>query len=250
MSDEIRRDQDPRIFFDESIELYAFGNRMLGRAVNLSLGGVFVQAPQLLPAATRLTVRMGLPDDEGLPIDARTTVVRQVCSRDSGEQPGMALRFDVLDSAALVRVERFIAHRIQPASGQSVRLRLGKLGFPITARAHSAWDNIVSVDAELPFLQLGTPVSVPVPARGDDAADGQGSIRWVSVHVPPETGIPRINIGIEVDAPTDVDEDCVFIDDELEWYDDELDPVCTADFADHAHRYDRALRAARKAASQ
>jgi hypothetical protein len=194
METQIRQQAEPRIFFDQPVAIYVADRErpLHGRALNLSRGGIFVRVETLLPRTTPVAILFELPD--GQLVDAEATVVRLVRPESATEPTGMALCFGPLDPAAEERIEQFIIGRTRPAGGEEVRLHLDRLGYPIKARTHSAWQNMLSVDAELPFLQLGSPVSVPLPEGSN------GSIRWVSVHVPPDSGIPRINIGIEIDA--------------------------------------------------
>jgi hypothetical protein len=232
---EVRHDLMPRIFFDEPVAIHVLGERQprAGRALNLSLGGAFVRGDELLPEDTRLVIRFALPD--GYIVEAEARVVRHVPAADPLEPCGMALQFLGMTPECGERFERFLGARLEPAAGASVRLHLGDLGFPIRARTHSAWANVLSVDAELPFLRLGSPVSMPMGAPDDLL---YGNIRWVSVHVPPDSGIPRINIGIEMGPGEDALE---FAEDDPTPLDEE-DPVFTTEFADHSFQLDRQLR--------
>ena len=109
---------------------------------------------------------------------------------------------------------------------------MGVLGFPIRAQVHSAWQNVLSVDAELPFFCLGSPVLVLME---DEHELLHGNIRWVSVYVLSDSGVLCINIGIEMDGDSADD-------DVLDGWDDELDPVCTPQFVEHSHALDLHLR--------
>lgn len=237
MSYVVRDEQLPRIYFDEPVAIFVPGQQepLEGRALNLSEGGIFVRGALLPEGTTSVNVRFCLPDDPGHAIEAEARTVRRVDPRRPEEPPGLALCFEAMDEESATSLRRFIDERLRPAAGEAVRLQLGELGFPIRAQAHSSWANILAVDAELPFLRLGSPVHLTC---GD--GEGQGSIRWVSVHVVPETGVPRINIGIDVEPPTSTREV------EGDWA-DEGDPVCTVEFVAHSLEADRVARSRRRA---
>ena len=143
----------------------------------------------------------------------------------------MALRFDGIEREAAYELDRFIEERLQPANGETVRLQLGKTR--VRARAQASWGNVISVDAELPFLKLGSLVDVH---PSEHIEPGAGEIRWVAVHVCPDSGVPRLNIGIELEQRAA----------ELPEYDELNDPIYTAEFAEHARLRDRQMRDARK----
>jgi len=236
MTNRIRQQIEPRVYFDQPVLMQVDGEPFEGRAFNLSRNGMFVSAHEQLAQGAVLTLAFSLPDAQA--VSARAVVVRQVGMDTPLERAGMALRFLELEPHCAARVDSFISERTKPAQGETVRLKVGDLGFPIKARTHSAWDNVLSVDAELPFLRLGSAVSLP------QAQGFNGSIRWVSVHVPPETGIPRINIGIEMDELRDLDAE-LFDPEDLN-FDEDLDPICTHTFSDHSQRLDHQIRSTRR----
>ena len=228
-----RHDLAPRIFFDEPVELRQVldnenTSTISGRALNLSIGGIFVRAHVALPESARVEVRFMLPT--GVVVHAEATVLR---SAPSGQDApgGMALRFDGIERDAAYELDRFIEERLRPANGETVRLQLGKTR--VRARAQASWGNVISVDAELPFLKLGSLVDVHPT---DHVSPGVGEIRWVAVHVCPDTGVPRLNIGIELEEREVA----------LPQYDEINDPVYTSEFAEHARLRDRQMRDARK----
>jgi len=241
----VRDDLQPRVFFDLPVSIYVADEEepLVAQAVNLSRSGIFVRTQQHLPVGTQTGFRFSLPAGEV--VSGSATVVRGVLAADWSEPAGLALRFDSLGHGCEALLDGFLARRLRPAGGPTVRLELGELGCPIRARTHSSWSNVFSVDAELPFLRIGSSVRV---ARGDEP--GEGNIRWVSVHVPPESGIPRINIGIEMDSdsqPLDLADDVE--DPPSDDWDEELwelwdeDPVCTEEFVEDSRRLDCLLRA-------
>lgn len=217
-----REDAAPRIFFDEPVELALPGQdcAIPGQALNISPNGMFIRASVLLPAGTAVQVRCELAPGE--PLAAAATVVRAVVG-DGLEPAGMGLRFDQLEELSAWRLATFLDRRLHPARGVPVRLQLPEVPA-LRATAHASWQNLISVDAPLPFLRVGSEVALEAPAP---LQTGRGQIRWVEVHVCPQTGVPRLNIGIEL-PPADqlaaIDEDC--------------DPIYTEEYAAVA----RALR--------
>jgi hypothetical protein len=174
---------------------------------------MFVRSPVLLPAGTAVQVCCELAPGELLAAEA--TVVRAVVG-DGIEPAGMGLRFETLEDVFAWRLAAYLDRRLRPARGLPVRLQISDMPSPLRATAHASWQNLISVDAPLPFLRLGSEVALdsPAPLKG-----GQGQIRWVEVHVCPQTGVPSLNIGIEMPTATDaaaIDEDS--------------DPVCTDEY--------------------
>jgi hypothetical protein len=235
MHDTIRKNSSPRVYFDEPVELQVKGSDAVirGRALNLSVGGIYVCSTIALPERCRVELVFALPGG-GL-IQAEAHVLRVVADEEDEREPaGMALDFCAIEPQAAKLLEHFVASRLQPAQGEPVRLLLGDLSFPIAARTQACFEGFLSVDAELPFLRLNSPVTL---ARPGSEEHGTGSIRWVSIHVVPETGIPRINIGIELEAQPRPDASA---------YDEEYDPVCSVEFSEHSHSLDQTVRAQRR----
>jgi len=165
---------------------------------------------------------------------APARVLRTISSPPEQFEPvGMALRFENLQHQHAETIERFILSRLQPAAGEPVHLELGGVHVPIKARTHSSRGNIISFDAELPFLRIGTSVSLHMPES--TAYSNSGHLRWVSIHLPPGTEIPRINLGVELHEQT------------VQWnLDEEQDPVCTYEFVDHTQTLDQRMRTERR----
>jgi hypothetical protein len=230
----IRDELAQRIYFDEPVALQPDGAALPleGRAHNLSHSGIFVGSVEPLALESRVSLSFELPD--GSLFSSMAQVVRTVTVASAVEPVGMALRFEDVDELCTERLNAFLAARLQPAAGERVRLNIGDVDVPIATRAQSSFGHILSVDAELPFLTLGSQVTL---SGEDEAIDGTGAIRWVSVHVCPETGVPRLNIGIE---RNDLGADGALVDEE------EFDPICTDDFAEHAQQLDKEIRAERK----
>jgi hypothetical protein len=275
MNDEIRKMAVPRIFFDEPVTIFLEGREqpLLGRALNISTGGIFIRAMEILPEARIVKLQFALPDGE--PITAQASVLRSISSPHEAEPAGMAMRFESLEPGYAERIDQFIFERLQPGTGQTVRLLLGDLGLAIKAKTQASWSNFLCVDAELPFLRLGSEVQIQLPE--ETAVDRRGSIRWVSVQVPPQTGIPRLNIGIDLSSLSSLKQQQsdgsneegekkneseetndpegergeAIRDDGAAFFDEEhdTDPVCNCEFSEHSASLDKKARAELRAAS-
>lgn len=225
----------PRIPFAEpvNLEVEETGEVLSGQGLNLSCGGIFVCTEGLLAEGTRVRLGFALPG--GRPVCTNAIVLRAVQPDEPREPVGMALRFEELPAAALREIDAYLESWLRPAAEeQRVRIELGELGIAITARPQSCWGSFLSVSAELPFLRLGSRVRL-LDEQGD--ASEQGSIRWVSVQVPPGSGVPRLHIGIEVEPEG------------AEQAEAEHDPVCCPEFVDDSQALDRHLRTERRQAS-
>ena len=236
MTETLRQNTAPRIFFDEPVAMVMQGSDVIlrARALNLSSGGIYLCSREPLTEGSVAELLFYLPD--GQPIRASATVIRTVRPEVPSDPTGMALRFDALEPECAQLLELFVARRLEPATGEPIRLRLGDVAFPITARTQAYFGNFVSVEAELPFLRLGSPVTVEALTEGQEG--GAGAIRWVSVHVPPDSGIPRLNIGIELSS----------LESDLR-PEEEADPVCSLEFVLHSQSMDQKIRADRRAAA-
>ena len=77
-------------------------------ALNLSLGGIFVQTPALLPIGTRLRLHFSVPEHEGT-IDGWGTVAH-IHEHDSAEDPrGMGIALDPLDDGARAIIDGLVS---------------------------------------------------------------------------------------------------------------------------------------------
>jgi len=231
----LRDDCLPRIPFEEpvTLEVVETGAVLSCRGLNLSCGGMFVCNEEALPEGT--PVRLGFSVPGGRPLSVDATVLRVVQPDDHREPPGMALRFDDLLPSTLRDIDSYLARWLQPADDHRVRLELGEPGLAISARPQTCFGNFISVSADLPFLRVGGPVRL-LDAAG--AAGESGTIRWVSVQVPPGSGVPRLHIGIEVGASAPA-----------ESVEPDRDPVCCTEFVDDATSLDSRLRAERRQAN-
>lgn len=227
----IRDELAPRIYFEEKVKIRAkeLSIECMGRAHNLSTKGIFIKDVEMLPLETMVDLSFALPSGKKVSIGSK--VVRHV-ELTHVEPAGIGFEFCEFEKGVLEELNDFIDQRLQPAKGEAVHLAIGDIPAPIAARASGSYGDILSVDAELPFLRIGNSVTV------NAAEPMSGSIRWVSVHMCPQTGIPRLNIGIDTKSERA----------ELE-HDDEDDPVFTHDFVEHVENLDQAIRKEKKAAS-
>jgi uncharacterized protein (TIGR02266 family) len=86
-------------------------NFYAGFVENMSVGGVFIATHQLKPVGDRVEFNVHLP---GLPQPIRGQgEVRwiRVFSEESNVPPGMGIKFDALDAAAVHSIEQFLAQR-------------------------------------------------------------------------------------------------------------------------------------------
>ncbi|HJZ87283.1 MAG TPA: PilZ domain-containing protein [Polyangia bacterium] len=165
-------------------------------AVNLSVGGLFVESQQLLDPGAQVSLTVDLLDG-GAPIQAQAQVVwvREDSGPRSAEPAGMALRFVGLDETSSKRIERVVAGRSrEPASvvEQSLRVRFPGLPSALRANARDLSEQGVVLEAELPWLQLGGGVAVEV-APGEART---GRMRWVGVDVS-ASGAARLRISVD-----------------------------------------------------
>ncbi|MFH1129973.1 MAG: PilZ domain-containing protein [Pseudomonadota bacterium] len=223
-----RQDVKPRVFFDRPVSVFVPGRdaKIDGRALNLSAGGIFVCTDELLSPGTNVGLQFTLPTNE--PIETKAMVLRTILPDDPLEPPGMAMRFDDLEQSDLRRLELLFQEQQQTQERDPIHLRLEELGVTISAKVQTSRNNMVAIDAQLPFLCLNSKVQLQ---RGKEICSGE--IRWVSVHTPPSSTTPHLNIGVELDpAP------CLS--------DEEQDPVYSDDFVDHTRDMDKTARQSRE----
>lgn len=73
---------------------------------DISIGGIFLQTPQLFPIGTELNLEIKLDRADHL-INAKGSVVRCVDSKDPDER-GMGLKLEIKDRSEKVLLEQFI----------------------------------------------------------------------------------------------------------------------------------------------
>jgi len=169
-----------------------------GRAVNLSTGGMLVEAAQPFEPGARLAVTVSLGDER----DAMTLTgeVVRVDARDPADGDGataVALKFVEVDDGAQVRLQQFIdAAPKEPTStfAREVRIRLPMWPAPIRATARAHTEDGLLLEADLPWLHIGGAVAAEV-APGEHQA---GVVSWVGLEV--ADGAPRLSIHVERSA--------------------------------------------------
>jgi uncharacterized protein (TIGR02266 family) len=226
-----------RVQFEETVALIGEAQPHLQeKALNISRGGMFVQSRQPHAIPPKLRVLFQLPGAG--PIEASASVVRVAQATARSEPPGVGLRFDSMSEDCAERLDQFIDSRLEPAAGERLRLRLDDVGSVIGATAHSCWDGLLSVEAELPFLRVGSSVQVKSTHTARTSA---GTVRWVTIHADTVSGVPRLNIGIDMAADSRMIDDIV--------HDEGDDPVLTREFADHSRAHEQAALLPRKTAA-
>jgi len=190
----------PRIQHDATVRFETGGGVVPAfdaRAVNLSVGGLFVNAPTLLAPGVRVDLQVSLRDGKS-PVHAKGEVV---WVQDGAEdERGMALRFVDLQGEAESRIERLVALRTGEPTGTSanptrreLRIRLPSLPSPLRAVARDQTDRGLMLEAELPWLTLGSEI---VAELSPDRAV-EGTVRWVGLDVT-RAGHARLRIFVEV----------------------------------------------------
>jgi hypothetical protein len=173
----------PRVSHDASVEIGVGGR---ARAVNLSTGGIFVKADEPLDPGALVHLRVDLRDGAS-PVD----VDGEVVWRANG---GMALRFLELDELARRRIQRLVQKR-EPtiSSRRDVRIHLPSLPSPLRATARDMTERGIMIEAELPWLRLGSPVTTELsPERACD-----GHVQWIGLDVT-RAGSARLRVFIDL----------------------------------------------------
>jgi uncharacterized protein (TIGR02266 family) len=101
LAEQFRR-TDPRYERRLEVEIVADGKRQTGHSRNISLGGMFVDAAEVLPVQTTIQVRFYVPTQPE-PID----VTGEVRWAEKGERPGMGIRFQGLRARDVWALNRF-----------------------------------------------------------------------------------------------------------------------------------------------
>lgn len=177
------RSNAPRVPHDATVEI---GEGRRARAVNLSTGGIFVADAQPLDPGAQVHLKINLRDG-AQPLD----VDGQVVWREDG---GMALRFVELDDVAKRRITRLVQKREPTHFGRrDVRIHLPELTAPLRARARDLTERGVMIEAELPWLRLGSPVTTELsPERACD-----GHVQWIGLDVT-RSGSARLRIFVDL----------------------------------------------------
>jgi hypothetical protein len=173
----------PRVAHDATVEI---GEGLRARAVNLSTGGIFIAADEPLDPGEQVHLKVNLRDGAS-PLDVDAQVLR---SADGG----MALRFVELDDVARRRITRLVQKREPTQFGKrDVRIHLPSLSAPLRASARDLTERGVMIEAELPWLRLGSQVTTELSA--DRACDGR--VQWIGLDVT-RSGSARLRIFVDL----------------------------------------------------
>lgn len=183
----MRSVEAPRVRHDATVEL---GSGVRARSVNLSTGGIFIATETPPAAGERLELKVNLRDGEA-PIDAAGEVVRS-------EESGVAVRFTRLDESKRVRIQKLVQRRDPTLfRKRDVRIHLPSLGTPLRATARDLSEQGVMIEAELPWLRLGSQVTAELSP--DRACEGR--VRWIGIDVTP-AGAARLRISLDLNEDT------------------------------------------------
>jgi hypothetical protein len=177
----------PRVAHDATVEL---GSGELARSINLSTGGVFVSAETPLELGAQLRLKVNLRDGSE-PVDVAGEVVRHADS-------GMAVRFLGLGEPDRERIQRLVQKREPTLFGRrDVRIHLPSLSAPLRATARDLSDRGVMIEAELPWLKLGSQVTTELsPERACE-----GRVQWIGLDVT-RGGAARLRIFVDLNEDT------------------------------------------------
>ena len=173
----------PRVPHDATVEI---GHGGKARAVNLSTGGIFISAAEPLDLGAEVHLKVNLKDGAS-PLDVNATVLRRA-------DGGMALRFVDLDDMAKRRIQRLVQKREPTQFGKrDVRIHLPSLSAPLRASARDLTERGVMIEAELPWLRLGSQVTTELSS--DRACDGR--VQWIGLDVT-RSGSARLRIFVDL----------------------------------------------------
>ena len=195
----MRSAEAPRVRHDATVRLQTgdLGAAFDARSVNLSVGGVFVEADKVLDPGAQVEMRVNLSDG-GSPLETRGEVVWVRPQNDDHAKAGMAVRFLALDEMSARRIARLVASRVREPTGmlkRKVRIKLAGLPAALRAVARDLSEQGVMLEAELPWLKLGSMVETEIaPGRSR-----VGRMRWVGVDVAP-SGVARLRISVDFDG--------------------------------------------------
>jgi PilZ domain len=189
--------RSPRIVFEEPVLLQAEGidASIVGRARNLSEGGLFVGDLQDLPPMdSQLQLSFALPD--GQAIEAEAKVTRRILTDSPLEPQGIALSFSSVVGEYAEHLRDFIdEERTSPGvDHDKIKLKLDQPDVVVSATARSVSDDLLVAECSLPFLRVGSELMVQ---RTDGQAPQPGVMSWVSMHLPPQGQVPKIIIGVD-----------------------------------------------------
>jgi uncharacterized protein (TIGR02266 family) len=197
----VRSAAAPRVQHDATVQFESGPDKeiFVGRSVNLSVGGLFVVSDTVLPPGEAVDLKLNLRDG-GVPVDARGRVV-WVRPEEGETTQGMAVRFVGLTENDMRRIGRVVAAARREPTGvqrRDVRIRLPSLTSPLRAVARDETEDGLMLEAELPWLRLGSPVTAEL---GPDTTR-YGLVSWVGLDVT-RGGAARLRIAIDLNASVD-----------------------------------------------
>ena len=173
----------PRVAHDATVEI---GEGHRARAINLSTGGIFIAAEDPLDLGEQVQLKVNLRDGAA-PLDVQAQVLRRA-------DGGVALRFVELDDVAKRRIQRIVQKREPTQFGKrDVRIHLPSLSAPLRASARDLTERGVMIEAELPWLRLGSQVTTELSS--DRACDGR--VQWIGLDVT-RSGSARLRIFVDL----------------------------------------------------
>ncbi|HEX4354560.1 MAG TPA: PilZ domain-containing protein [Polyangiales bacterium] len=177
----------PRVAHDATVQ---FGNGGRARSVNLSTRGILVSAETPLELGAQIRMKVNLRDGSE-PLDVGGEVVRH-------QDEGMAVRFVDLGDPDRERIQRLVQKREPTLFGRrDVRIHLPALSAPLRASARDLSDRGVMIEAELPWLKLGSQVTTELsPERACD-----GRVQWIGLDVT-RGGAARLRIFVDLNEDT------------------------------------------------
>ncbi len=118
---ETQRRQAQRFQVDLELTLQSESTIWMGRAENVSDGGVFIASKELKPIGTEVEITLKLPGDNVLPVWAVGVVVWIGETTDKSDAPlGMGVQFRLIADEALRRIRDYVRER-QSATAAAVQ---------------------------------------------------------------------------------------------------------------------------------
>ena len=157
--------------------------------VDLSIGGIALRSDYLPEVGDRLQMRFDNPaSGEEIEVDGEV-----VWAHDAGERSGeFGLRFETVDGEVAASLRALVSHLGGDAKTVA-RLHLDGVASPIEAEILDRDARWLTVEQELPFLELGMGVTIE---NGGGAPRG----RLASVDLRIENGTPRLVLSVELDS--------------------------------------------------
>lgn len=169
--------------------------------VDLSVGGIALRSDYLPEVGDRLRCRFECPPTgEEIEVDGEV-----VWAHDAGERSGeFGLSFGQLDEKVQESLRQLVTH-LNGDAAMVTRLHLDGVASPIEAQILERDARWLTVEQELPFLEIGMGVTIE---NGGGAPRG----RLASVDLRIEDGTPRLVLSVELEP---IDEDTFEEEEEL-----------------------------------